>query len=143
MTGTLKVPDSTPSVALQHYIDARLSDHRTGHEREHAIEHDLEREARDIHNRALEARFGSVNEFRQVLSDQASNFMPRDSFDRQHSALIDRTEIQFRALVTRVDAVEAQATKSAIVAGVVMGLVGLLAGALLLPVVSHFLMGGT
>jgi len=57
--------------------------------------------------------------------------------------LMDKTELLIKALSQRVDDVEDQATRSAIITGIVMGLLGLLAGALLLPVVSHFLMGGS
>ncbi len=148
MTGAASDPlkvaiDHVPSVALQHYVDTRIEDQRCSHERQHEIERELAREARDTLSAVMTAKFESVNEFRATLSDQAASFLPRDSFDRQHLALVDKLETQAKALSDRVDAVEDQATKSAIVVGVVAGLMGLLAGALVLPVISHFLMGGT
>ena len=39
---------------------------------------------------AADKRFDAVNEFRQVLSDQTSTFLPRIEYDTAHAALIDR-----------------------------------------------------
>jgi hypothetical protein len=50
----------------------------------------------------------------------------------------DRLEQRAKALSDRVDAVEEQATRSAIIVGVVSALIGLLAGALIVPILTHF-----
>jgi len=142
-------PPISPAVALQDYVDARMADHAHAHAREHEVERQASKEARDTLSSVMQARFDGVNEFRKVLGDQAVTFMPRDSFDRQHQALADKLELRAtslgdkldqrsKSLSDRVDAVEEQATRSAIIVGVVSALIGLLAGALIVPILTHF-----
>jgi hypothetical protein len=42
---------------------------------------------------AAERRFDSVNEFRQVLTDQAATFLPRTEYDTAHQGLSDRVSV--------------------------------------------------
>lgn len=130
------------SVPIREYVDARIADSRDAHEREHAIEREAERQAREVLASVMAARFDSVNEFRAAMGDQAARLMPRDSYEAQYAALVQRLETTAALTADRIAAVEAQATKSAIVVGVISGLVGLMAGALVIPIISHFLMGG-
>lgn len=39
---------------------------------------------------ATEKRFEATNEFRQQLSDQTNTFIPRNEYDAQHQALVDK-----------------------------------------------------
>ena len=57
-------------------------------------------------NRAMEkaeiannARFAQVNEFRQALADQTREYLPRNEWGVQHTALIDRISAMERAMV--------------------------------------------
>jgi hypothetical protein len=141
MTVSSDLPAHPSGVDMQHYVDARIEDQRCGHERQHEIERELAREARDTLAAVLAAKFESQNEWRASMSDLTMTYMPRDSFDRQHDALAEKLELRAKQLSERVDAIEDQATRSAIIVGVVSGILGLLAGALIIPVVGHFFSG--
>jgi hypothetical protein len=53
---------------------------------------------------ATEIRFQGVNEFRQALTDQANNFLPRAQYDAAHIALVEVTS----ELRSRLDALTGQ-----------------------------------
>jgi hypothetical protein len=55
---------------------------------------------------ASDARFASVNEFRQALTDQTATFLPRIEYDTAHQALADR----ITANADRVAALELRLT---------------------------------
>lgn len=50
--------------------------------------------------RANEKRFESVNEFRQALTDQAANFMPRTEYSTAHKALEDKVAANAERVAT-------------------------------------------
>ncbi len=55
---------------------------------------------------AADKRFDAVNEFRQVLTDQTSTFLPRTEYDAAHKALTDR----LATLSERMSALELRLT---------------------------------
>jgi hypothetical protein len=52
---------------------------------------------------AVEKRFDGVNEFRQALADQSNSLLPRQEYNAQHGALVERIE-QLVLLVNKMEA---------------------------------------
>ena len=55
---------------------------------------------------AVEKRFDAVNEFRETLSDQANTFMPRQEYQVQHTAVLEKIDL----LTARVAKIETEKT---------------------------------
>ena len=73
-------------ISMKAYVDQRFADsHR-------AIQTALDSSERAVSraNEAADARFASVNEFRNVLTDQQRSLMPRSEYDTAHKNLLDR-----------------------------------------------------
>ena len=94
------------------YIDARLDDHAAVHGAEHR--------ALDAAAKANDSRFDGVNEFRAALGEQAGSFVTRSTLD----ALLAAQQV-------KLDSLQQQAIRSAIAAGVVSAILGLIGGIIL------------
>jgi len=68
---------------------------------------------------ATEKRFEGVNEFRQALSDQASNFLGREEYKTAHQALIDKID----GLTTRMAAMDGRSSGYGQSWGIILGVI--------------------
>ena len=100
----------------RHYVDARFADHHK--------EHQAEQRALDAAAKAVDTRLEGMNEFRASLNDASRTFVTRDVMDVQLDARDDK-----------IDALAASAQRSAMLAGITAGVIGVIGGFLLSQVV--------
>jgi len=76
------------------------------HVQAHEREHQMTATAIEKAERAMEIRLEGMNEFRSQLREQATGFVPRESFDTFVSSHTDRASVLEKALTERANTLE-------------------------------------
>ena len=106
------------------YVDARLEDHMRVHE--------SEQRALLAAREAVAARLEGMNQFREQMTQQSHTFVTRDVLD----AVVKERNIRIDHLQDKLDLLAGQAQRAAIAAGIMSGFVGLVAGAVLIRLLT-------
>jgi hypothetical protein len=83
-------------ISLRHYIETRMNEYREAHSREHALESQSLKLARDN----LEYRLEQMNRFREQVTSERGSLVSKETYENRHEMLALRIEAVEKSIAT-------------------------------------------